>query len=568
MPKIKRPPRHFLPEDFIPTTWEALSPYFMELLAQKVDSVKDLETLLKNRSELEAVLEEDFAWKYIKMNKDTTDQEAQKAFHDFVENIQPKLALEGDKLNKKIVQNEHFEALPDAPYLTYKRNLKSSVEIFRTENVPLFTELEKEAQQFGSIQGAMTIEHEGEELTMQQASLKLQENDRGLREAVYRKTSSRRMQDQKPLDQLCSDLVTKRHKVAQNAGFENFRDYMFVALGRFDYTPQDCFDFHQAVKTHVVPVVKKILQQRASKLKLDTLRPWDMHVDVSGKPALKPFDGADDLIVKTKECFNRLDPFFGEVIQTMDDLGHFDLESRKGKAPGGFMYPLYEIGVPFIYMNSVNAHRDLETIVHEGGHAIHSMLTRDYPLNEWKSTPSEVAELASMSMELISMAHWDVFYSAEELERARQEKFEEVVMALPWIAIVDAFQHWLYENPDHTPKQRKDTWLNILSDFDTGMVDYTDFETDRAIKWQSQMHIYEVPFYYIEYGFAQLGAIAMWKNFETDNVKGLEGYQDFMKLGYTKTIPEIYEAAGIKFDFSPSYIKDLMDFVEGHMQFD
>lgn len=563
MTQFSRPPRTFLPEAFKVTTWKALEPFFLKLLETKIESVQELENFLSKRSELEAVLEEDFAWRYIKMNCDTAEEELKIFFVDFVENIQPQLAVFSDKLNNKIVQNKYFEKLPSSPYLTFKRSTKSAVEIFREANVPLFTELEKTAQRFGEINGAMTIELEGEELTMQAAGQQLESSDREKREKVFTKMVERRSRDIEALDGVLDALVLKRHQVALNAGFENFRDYQFSALGRFDYTSEDCKAWHEAVRKNVVPVMKEIQKRRAEKLGLEKLRPWDFAVDPSGKPPLQPFTDGAELLEKTKAAFAQLHPDFKTYLETMDSMGHFDLESRKGKAPGGFNYPLYEVGVPFIFMNSVGTQRDLETMVHEGGHAIHSFLSRNLAINEFKSTPSEVAELASMSMELISMETWGEFYvSEDELERAKQQKIEDSILTLPWVAIVDKFQHWLYENPEHSRTERREKWIEINDEFDTGMVDYTGFETTRANAWQKQMHIFEVPFYYIEYGFAQLGAISVWKKWNENKAEALAGYRNFMKLGYTKTIPEIYEAAGIKFEFSDDYVKKLAEFMQ------
>jgi oligoendopeptidase F len=273
------------------------------------------------------------------------------------------------------------------------------------------------------------------------------------------------------------------------------------------------------------------------------------------------------LIDKTVACFNAIDPFFGECITTMQTMKRLDLESRLGKAPGGYQYPLYETDVPFIFMNSVGLHRDLVTMVHEGGHAIHSFLDKDLELVDFKSPPSEVAELASMGMELISMEHWDAFFdSVEELKRAKRQQLEGVMDTLPWIAAVDKFQHWIYLNPEHSIEERYQSWRTIMKDFASKVIDHRGLEHNLDRRWQVQLHLYEVPFYYIEYGFAQLGAIALWRNYKNDPVNAIQKYKEALSLGYTKSIPQIYEAAGIKFDFSPAYIKELMDFVKEEYQ--
>jgi oligoendopeptidase F len=386
--------------------------------------------------------------------------------------------------------------------------------------------------------------------------------DRKKREEVYHKVTARRLKDKEELDNLFSKLLGLRDTVARNANFPTFRDYMFKSLGRFDYTPQDCFNFHDAIQKEVVPILNVLSNERKAALKVDALRPWDKAVDAEGRDALKPFTNGKELTDKTIEVFKRLDPFLGQCLSIMKSMGHLDLESRKGKAPGGYNYPLAEIGVPFIFMNATSTLRDMVTIMHEGGHAIHNFLTRNLELNDFKSTPSEVAELASMSMELISMDHWDVFFTNEaELKRAKREHLEDIIETLPWVATIDKFQHWIYEHPKHSLAERKREWNVIYDQFADTVTDWSGLQEAKDYLWQKQLHLYEVPFYYIEYGMAQLGAIAVWRNFRKDRNKGLQGYQNALKLGYMRTIPEIYRAADIKFDFSRPYIKELMDFV-------
>ena len=285
-------------------------------------------------------------------------------------------------------------------------------------------------------------------------------------------------------------------------------------------------------------------------------------VDIDGLSPLKPFEGSADLITKSIECFNRLRPYFGDCLATMQEMEHLDLESKKGKAPGGFMYPLYEIGVPFIYMNAVGSQRDLVTMVHEGGHAVHSFLCRTLPITDFKSTPSEVAELASMSMELLTMDHWDVFYNnKDELRRAQLEQLEKSLETLPWVASIDKFQHWIYTT-EHTAEQRKKKWIEITKELGNQVINWENNEDALANLWQKQLHLYEVPFYYIEYGMAQLGAIAMWRSYKENGDQALEKYMEALKLGYTKSISEIYTTAGIEFNFSALYVKELAGFIK------
>ena len=561
-----RPIRKFVPEDLVINSWNKIKSLFDNLVEREISSALELEQLMLDQSELSAVLEEDMAWRYIKMNIDTTDKELGEQFSFWIKEISPNTAPYSHKLNLKLVNIPYLKDLDQEKYRIYLRSVKKQIEIFREENIPLFTTMEEKQQEYGAISAKMSIEVDGEKMTMQKAALLLKSTDRAKREAIYNKISSRRLQDEKALDDLFDELIFLRKKIAKNAGFDNYRDYMFAAMGRFDYTPKDCFNFHDAIAKEIVPIINSFEQKRKNKLGNESYKPWDTAVDVDGLHRLKPFDGGTELTDLSIECFNRLRPYFGECLSTMKAMKHLDLESKNGKAPGGFMYPLYEIGVPFIYMNAVGSQRDLVTMVHEGGHAVHSFLSRDLSLTEFKSTPSEVAELASMAMELLSMDHWDVFYKEKaDLKRAKLEQLEKVLEGLPWIASIDKFQHWIYTT-EHTAKQRKEKWLSISDELGNQIIDWEGNENVHANLWQKQLHLYEVPFYYIEYGMAQLGAIAMWRSYKQLGEQGLDNYMNALKLGYTKTIGEIYETAGIKFDFSASYVKELADFIKEELK--
>jgi oligoendopeptidase F len=556
--------RKYLDKSFTVTNWNELKPFLDELLNREISNKEELIAWFHDRSEVEAVLSEDGAWRYIKMTCDTTDEKLRDSFNFFVQEIQPNIAPYSDKLNKKVVASPYLKEISEQTgYDIMIRELKKEIEIFREENIPLQTELQTKSQEYGQTSGAMSVDINGEDKTLQQAAVELQKTDRKWREQVYNKISTRRLLDRIKLDDLYNTLISLRHQVAQNAGFSNYRDYMFEAMGRFDYTPQDCFDFHEAITAEVVPFLDGFASTRKNKLGVDKLRPWDKSVDEEGRMPLKAFDGGEDLLDKGIEVFKATDSYLGECLATMKDMGRLDLESRKGKAPGGYNYPLAESGVPFIFMNATSTLRDMVTLMHEGGHAVHAFLCDNLELNEFKNTPSEVAELASMAMELISMDQWHIYFDSEEnLIRAKREHLEQLIETLPWVATIDKFQHWIYENPEHTVEERVNNWTGIFDQFSDNITDWTNLELNKSYLWQRQLHLYEVPFYYIEYGMAQLGAIAVWKNYRENNEKGLEGYMKALKLGYTATIPEIYEAAGIKFDFSRAYIKELMAFVK------
>lgn len=563
---IQKTPRHFVSKEFMVTDWQNLEPYFKDLLERNIDSKELLEKWLHDLSELEAVVSEDACWRQIKMTCDTQDKTLAAAFNFYCVELQPNIQPYADALNKKLVNHPLTKELDTKQYFTYLRSVRKNIELFREENIPLQSELAVMQQQFGVISAKMTVTINGEKYTLQQAAKFFHHSDRNLREEAYRKIQERRLEDTEPLNNLYSKLLEKRNQEARNAGFENYRDYRFKELGRFDYTKQDCFDFHEAVKQHVLPLVNIIYQKKKEKLGLDILRPWDLEAEAAGTTALQPFTTGKELIDLSIECFSKLRPFFGDCLKKMNSIKHLDLESRMGKAPGGYNCPLAESGAPFIFMNAAGQMQDLITMVHEGGHAVHSFLAHPLPLTGFKEYPMEIAEVASMAMELFSMEHWEVFFSdAEQLERAREYQLERVITIFPWIAIVDKFQHWIYEHPVHSNEERTTEWNKILTEFSDTVVDYSGLENFRSNLWQKQLHLFEVPFYYIEYGIAQLGAIGMWKQFKLNKEEALNNYCNALSLGGTKTLPQLFETAGLKFDFSPDTIKDLMDFVKQEM---
>ncbi len=560
---LEKVKRQFLPEDFKLSTWEAIQPYFEELLKRDLNNKQQLEKWLTDISELEAVISEDASWRQINMTCDTTNKEFEEAFTYFCLEIEPKMKPYGFELNKKLIACPYTAEMDKSVYFPYLRSVENSIKLYREENVSLQADMSILAQQYGVISSKMSIEVDGKEYTLQQAAKFLQKPDRVLRESVFNKVAVRRMADKEQLDDLFNKLLALRQKVATNAGFENYRDYKFRELGRFDYTPEDCFAFHAAVKEHILPLQAMLVKNRQQRLGLDIMRPWDGDAEPQGTQPLQPFHTGKELSEKAMEVFNDLQPYFRGCLNTMQDMHRLDLESRKGKAPGGYNCPLAETGVPFIFMNAAGTMGDVITMMHEGGHAVHSFLSHDLKLNAFKEYPMEIAELASMSMELFSMEHWDVFFNDEkELHRAKLEELERVISVLPWIATIDKYQHWLYTHPGHSNEERKNAWMDILQEFSTGITDWSGFEEYHAYLWQKQLHLYEVPFYYIEYGIAQLGAIAMWRQYRGNKEQALDNYMSALSLGYTKTLKELYATAGIKFDFSPAYVKELGTFVK------
>ena len=559
--------RTYIPINFIVENWNGLQPFFTELLNRNINNKTELETWLLNLSELQAVISEDACWRQIKMTCDTTNKELEDAYTFWCTDIQPNYQTASDAINKKLLACTFIAELDKNLYNNYLRSVEKDIKIFTEKNVELQSKESMLAQQFGSISSKMSIEVNEKEYTLQQAAKFLKQSDRNLREEVFTKVANRRLQNETELNKLFDKLLNIRAEIATNAGFDNYRDYKFTELGRLDYTQEDCFAFHDAIKKYILPLVDKIYAYKKTKLQLPVLKPWDVDAEPIGTIQLDPFIDGKDLIEKSIAVFNQLNPDFGKALKTMQSMNHLDLDSRKGKAPGGYNCPLAETGVPFIFMNAAGTADDVITMMHEGGHAMHSFLCHDLQLSAFKEYSMEMAELASMSMELMSMNYWDIFYkNKEELNRAKAEELERVLTILPWIAIIDKFQHWLYTNVGHTIAQRTEKWNNIVKEFSTAFIDWTGFEHYHSIYWQKQLHLFEVPFYYIEYGIAQLGAIGMWKQFNENPNQALHNYQKALSLGYTKGLKELYQTAGIDFDFSKEKVNELSSFVNEEME--
>ncbi|MEO1219438.1 MAG: M3 family oligoendopeptidase [Bacteroidota bacterium] len=554
--------RRFLPEDFKMTYWASLQPFYDQLLQRNLNTVADVRQWFIDRSELEGAIAEDAGWRYINMTCDTASEAYRKHYETYIKDILPNTIAYAQQLNTKVVACPHTASLePETGFALLLRCLRNSISLYRAENVPLITQLKLREREYAAITGAMTVTMEGDEMTLQQAARYFEGQNRKLREQAFLRIYSCRRQAEQTLNELYTDLVQARDQIARNADFPNFRDYTFVTHKRFDYTPQDCFDFHQGVEETVIPCLTEMAQEKKQLLGVEVLRPWDHDVDPGHQLPLQPFSDAEDLLQKTITVFDRLDVSLGNCLRTMQARGHFDLDSRKDKAPGGYNFPLRESGAPFIFMNQARRFKDMTTLLHEGGHALHAMLMHDVLLNDFKEITSEMAELASMSMELITMDHWDVFFDDPvACNRAKKKQLEDVIRKLAWIAAIDQFQHWVYENPYHSPSQRNDVWYGIMSRFSDQVTEWGEDNYIRFFVWQQQLHLFEVPFYYIEYGIAQLGAIALWRNYQQNPKQVLQDYLKALKLGYTHSLPEMYKAAGIKLDFSRDYIRELVHF--------
>lgn len=547
------------------TDWKNLEPVYRELVERPLRCEGCLYQLLLDRSAVDAAAQEAYANLFIAMTCHTDDEEAKQRYLHFVDHVAPQLKTISFELDKKIASSPHATALEKRRFEVLLRDTKAEVDIFRPANVPLQTQDTKLGQQYSERCGAMTVQFRGKEHTLPQMGRYLEETDRGTREEAWRLVAERRLQDREKLDELYDQMVAVRHEMARNAGFADYREYAFKAKHRFDYAPADCEMFHQSVERVCVPVMRSLNAARAKALGVDPLRPWDLAVDIKGRAPLKPFEGGADLVARTSRVFHKLDPELGQLFDTLKPGSDLDLESRKGKAPGGYQESRQHSRRPFIFMNAVGLHRDLETMVHEAGHAFHSLLCKNDPLVHYRSAPLEFAEVASMSMELLTLEYLDEFYSPDDKARAARKQFEGIITMLPWIATVDAFQHWVYTHPDHTREQRTAFWLSLDDRFGPA-VSWQGLEPMREATWHRQLHIFEVPFYYIEYGIAQLGALQLWLNFRNDRDSALAAYKRGLALGGSRPLPELFEAAGIALRFDEEMMRTLIEAVEKELE--
>jgi oligoendopeptidase F len=580
-------PRKFVPSDIDLGDWAAVSPLFdaLEQRGASLASSQELERWALDCSELLSAIGEEGARRHILMTCQTDDAEREKRFLHFIENIAPRLKPRAFRLAQLFVESPYANSLPKQRYFVLLRSLRNEVDLFREENVPLETELAKLGQQYQKTIGAMTAQFQGREMTLTQMGKFLEEPDRALRQEAWEKSAARRLQDKDKLDDIFDEMLKLRVQCAKNAGFFNYRDYAFKLRERFDYTPDDCFEFHASIEKHIVPLLRDLDRQRAKTMGLgvaarlrnadkfeqrsalhssaaatDVLRPWDLSVDPQNRPPLRPFDEVETLINKTQAIFDQMHPELADGFSLMREHGLLDLQNRKGKAPGGYQSTLDESRVPFIFMNAVGVQRDVVTLLHEAGHAFHALATRDEPLLAYRSAPIEFCEVASMGMELLAFDHISQFYSDADARRARREHLEGIIRTFPWIALVDAFQHWLYTKPAHTREERRTQWGRLMDRFGS-VEDWSGYEQARAHWWHKQLHIFLYPFYYIEYGIAQLGALQLWQTAKNDPRAALQNYRRALALGGSKPLPELFAAAGLKFDFSENTVGALTDAV-------
>lgn len=557
-------PRRFVPASADMGNWADIEPLFDALDAQPVDTADQLERWILDQSELAACISEEGSKRYVAMTSQTDDPDREKAHLFFVEQIAPKCKPRWHRLRQRHVASPARTKLDARRYLVYDRSTAAAVALFRDGNVPLQTEDEKLDQQYQKICGAMTVPYDGKERTLSQMAPYLQQPDRRVRQEAWELSVRRRLADRDRIDDLFDQMVALRDRIARNAGEADFRDYQFKAYERFDYLPADCLALHATIEREILPAYRQLQQARQKGLGVDRLRPWDLAVDPHNRPPLRPFKDGAELSAKCARMFARLDPALGEQFGQMIAAGWLDLENRKGKAPGGYQATFDESRHPFIFMNAVGLHADVETLLHEGGHAFHAIACREEPLVAYRHCNMEMAEVASMGMELIAFDYIDEFYNEADRARARREKLSEVLRLFPWIATVDAFQHWIYTHPAHTRAERAAEWLALHARFG-GIEDWSGYAPAREALWQRQLHLFSVPFYYIEYGIAQIGALQLWRNARADQAGALRRYREALALGGSRPLPELWAAAGLKFDFSAGTVRPLIDLVQSEL---
>lgn len=559
-------PRRFVPAVIDLGDWSQLAPLFdrLEARAAACASIAELERWIIDWGELSAALDEESSRRYIAMTCHTDNPEAEKAYLHFVENIDPQTKPRQFRLSELYLAQPLRAQLPKARYEVFDRNSRLHVELYRPENVALETEEAKLSQQYQKLSGSLTVNFRGEEKTLVQMGRYLEEPDRALRQEVWELVARRRLQEAEKFEENFEALLALREQIARNAGFPNYLAYAFRARGRFDYTPKDCLKFHEAIETEVMPVLRSLQEERRQRLGLPALRPWDLSVDPLNRPPLRPYDSVEKLVTGSQQIFDRLDGWLAEGFATMARLKLLDLANRKGKAPGGYQTTLSEARLPFIFMNSVGLQRDLETMLHEAGHAFHTLAAKAEEIYAYRSAPIEFCEVASMSMELLGNEFLEVFYAPAEANRARRTHLEGIVNGFPWIATVDAFQHWIYSHPGHTRAERTAAWLRIMDRFG-GTTDWSGYEAARANLWHRQLHIFIHPFYYVEYGIAQLGALQVWANSKRDKAKALADYQQGLALGGARPLPELFAAAGCQLEFSRKTVKPLVELLKAEL---
>jgi oligoendopeptidase F len=554
----------FVPVDLDPSDFARIEPLGKALLERRVASVEELRQWVADLSRLFELIHEYGSRCYIAKACHTDDPQREKAYLHWVREIQPKIQPMFFELQKRYLRNPQRHDLYEAGFAIMELDWQAEVDIFRPQNIPLFTREQELNNEYDKTMAAMTVEFRGQTYTLQQMARFLEEPDRPTRQQAWQLVADRRMTDRVKIDALFEQLLDLRRQIAVNAGFQDYRQYIWKSRKRFDYSPDDCLAFGDAIESVCVPLVDELDEQRKSELGVELLRPWDSAVDAKSRPPLRPFapEDIDGFVETTRRVFDRISPALARQFDTLRENGDLDLGSRKGKQPGGFQSSLEAVKRPFIFMNAAGLQRDVETLLHEGGHAFHYMAARE----QWnlfvRHAPLEFCEVASMSMELLADDHLGLFYeSRADALRAKRVHLEGIVRFMPWMATIDGFQHWLYTHPGHSAAQRTAAWRGMLDRFGGRVVDWSGLEAMRESMWHRQLHLFHVPFYYIEYGIAQLGALQVWLNYRRDPQSALEQLLEAFALGGTRPLPELFATAGIRFAFNEATLRPLIEAV-------
>jgi oligoendopeptidase F len=536
---------------------DQLVPLFDELAHRALPDAPAIERWLCDESELSSRISAEQARRYVRMTRNTDDAEAKRSYLEMEQAVMPEVKVLSDALDKKLLASPALTGLDATRYEVLLRRRRTQSRLFRPENTDLQRQEAELQTQQQAILGGMSVEFEGRSLTLQQLGPYYESLDRDQRERAFRAGLAARRAHWDELEGIYDRLVDLRTTMARNAGFTTYTPYRFEELGRYDYTPASCRRFHDAIAECVVPVVRQLDSARARRLGLERLRPWDLEVDPEGRPPLRPFATEDELISLCRRILAEVDPRFASELDELKRRDLLDLMSRKGKAPGGYQYQLEDERVPFIFANGVGVHHDVQTLLHECGHAFHSLSCRHHELIACRDYPIEIAETASMSMELLGLEHLGVVYAADDVRRVYRKHLEGLLRTLTWIASIDALQLWVYDRPKHTREQRRVAWLDIRRRFG-GDVDWSGLEEALSMQWIAQSHLFSHPLYYIEYGIAQVSALQVWRNYRRDRKGAITAYRAALTMGGTRPLPELFAAAGVDFDLSPAKLRNLV----------
>lgn len=558
-------------DGLIPGEWSTVKPYY-DALAARALSAANVGEWLQEWSDLRAVLEDAMFAASRAVTENTADAEAEKVYMHFMGVILPNVTVAEQELRQKLLHLEGYHPSPENAEVLQR--LRTQAALFNEANVPIIAQLAGLENEYNKIVGSMTLQMDGRTVTMQQANELQYDTDRSVRENSWHLVQQRWLQERSALDQLYLNMLVERRKVAKNAGLNDFREYKWRELSRFAYSPEDCLSFHDAIEHEVLPYARKYAALRREKMGLDQLRPWDTEVDPEGRPALHPFKTVAELEEGIQRIFNQVDPDLGRHFSVMRG-GNLDLASRPNKAPGAYCGGFQISGKPYIFANCVGIADDVTTLLHESGHAFHFLESYHLPLvwNKFslEAVNYEFGEVGSMAMELLAAPYLERskggFYTEEEARRARADHLLGIVTFLPYMAVVDAFQHWVYaEAPERVTAADFDRQWSRLWDRFMGWCDWSGLEDEKVTGWHRKGHIFGTPFYYVEYGLAQIGALQVWRNALRDQKKAVADYRHALALGNTVPLPQLFEAAGARLAFDRGTIGELMALVDSEIQ--